>query len=135
MSTTIKPIGWGRCTIGSHDDIVENSAQLTPEEGQEKTANIEGGSYEGRKKAPDRYTLTFKRRLGTASDVTPGYTENFGNIEVHPEDSDAVGVRLKGVSEHIAVGFDTTDGVVATYTYKTKGERDANGELTDIELI
>ena len=46
-----------------------------------------------------------------------------------------MGVKLKGVSEHIAVGFNTTDGVVATYTYKTKGEKDANGKLTDIELF
>ena len=134
MPNTTKILGWGRCKVGDHDDIIENSCQLSVEEGQEQTANIEGGSFEGRKKAPDTYILTYRRRLGAANEVTPGYTENFGNVTVEPENDQAVGVTLKSVSEHIAIGFDSTDGTVATYTYKTKGSTDSNGQLTDIEL-
>lgn len=134
MPEVRKVLGWGQCTVNNMNDIVENSTQLNVEEGQELTANIEGGGSEGRKKAPDKYILTFKRRLGNANEVEPGYTEEFGDIEVEPENGEAVGVKLKGVSEHIAVGFNTTDGVVATYTYKTKGVKDANGKLTDVQL-
>ena len=129
-----KVLGWGQCTVNGMNDIVDKSTQLSVEEGQEQTADIEGGSSEGRKKAPDKYILTFKRRLGNANEVEPGYTEEFGDIEVEPENGEAVGVKLKGCSEHIAVGFDTTDGTVATYTYKTKGTKDANGKLTDVQL-
>ena len=134
MPETTKILGWGRCKVGTHDDIIENSCQLSVEEGQEQTANIEGGGAEGRKKAPDKYVLTYRRRLGAANEVEPGYTENFGNVEVEPENEGAVGVILKNVSEHIAVGFDSTDGTVATYTYKTRGEKNSSGKLTDVEL-
>ncbi len=134
MPEATKILGWGRCKVGDYDDIVENSCQLSIEEGQEQTANIEGGTFEGRKKAPDKYILSFRRRLGSSSEVEPGFTENFGDIEVEPENENAVGVKLKSVSEHIAIGFDSTDGTVATYTYKTKGMKDANGKLTDLQL-
>lgn len=132
---TTKILGWGRCTVGDHDDIIEGSTSLTVEEGQEQEANIEGGSAEGRKKAPDKYVLTYKRRLGSASEVEIGYTENVESISVVPENDGAVGITLKNVSRHIAVGYDTTDGCVATYTFKTKGQTDpATKQLTDIEL-
>ncbi len=140
---TTKILGWGKCsatntpasgTAVTHDDIVENSTSLSVEEGQEQTANIEGGSFEGRKKQPDKYVLSYKRRLGAASEATPGFTENAGSVKIDPESVGAIGVTLTGVSLHVAIGFDATDGCVATYTYKTKGTTDANGALTDITL-
>lgn len=134
MPETKKILGWGQCSVNGKKDIVENSTSLSVEEGQEQTANIEGGSAEGRKKAPDKYILTFRRRLGSPDEVEPGYTEDFGDVEVTPENGEAVGVKLIGVSEHIAIGFDSNDGTVATYTYKTKGMKDANGKLTDVKL-
>lgn len=134
MPNTQKILGWGKCSIDGHDDIIEGSASLSVEEGEEQEALIEGGTAEGRKKRPDKYVLTYRRRLGSASDATPGFTENAGNVSVTPEESGAVGVSLSGCSRHIAIGFDSTDGTTATYTWKTKGTTDATGALTDITL-
>ena len=141
MANEIKPIGWGRCSVndselGTYDDIVENSTQLTVQEGSEQEAKIEGGSAEGRKKQPDIYQLVYNRRIGDASEVRDhiGFKENVATVQVTPENQDAVGCILKNASRSVTVKFDTTDGLVAVYTYKTKGATDANGKLTDIEL-
>lgn len=132
MAETTKVLGWGRCAIDGHDDIVEDSTSLDIEEGDEQEANIEGGSAEGRKHAPDKYILTYNRRIGSASEVTVGYTEDAGDVTVTPENVGAIGVTLKGCSRHIAVKFDTKDGLVAVYKWKTKGKTDSAGKLTDI---
>lgn len=134
MAETKKILGWGRCSIDGHDDIVEGSTSLDIEEGEEQEANIEGGSAEGRKHAPDKYTLTYNRRIGSAAEVTVGYTEDAGTVTVTPENVGAIGVTLKECSKHIAVKFDSTDGLVAVYTWKTKGQTDTAGNLTDIEF-
>ena len=39
-----KVLGWGKCSAVCFDYIVENSCQLSVEEGQEQEATIEGGS-------------------------------------------------------------------------------------------
>ena len=36
-----KVLGWGKCSAGGFDDIVENSCQLSVEEGQEQESTIE----------------------------------------------------------------------------------------------
>lgn len=133
-TATKKVLGWGRCSVDGHDDIVEDSTNLDIEEGDEQEANIEGGSAEGRKHAPDKYILTYNRRIGSATEVTVGYTEDAGDVTVTPENVGAIGVTLKECSRHIAVKFDTKDGLVAVYTWKTKGKTDAAGKLTDIEF-
>lgn len=132
MTETTKVLGWGRCAIDGHDDIVEDSTSLEVEEGDEQEANIEGGTAEGRKKAPDKYSLTYNRRIGSASEVQVGYTENAGDVTVTPENVGAVGVTLKECSRHISVKFDAKDGLVAVYKWKTKGKTDSAGKLTDI---
>jgi hypothetical protein len=140
-----KVIGWGKCkakhtpagqnaTATEHSDIVEGSTALSVEEGTEQEALIEGGEAEARKKQPDKYVLDYERRIGSASEVTPGFTEDAGTIEIEPEQTGAVGVTLTGVSLYISLSFDSTDGLKAHYQYKTKGATDANGALTDIEL-
>lgn len=111
---------------------MEDSTDLSVEEGDEEEATIEGGTAEGRKKKPDKYTLTFNRRVATADEAKPGYSESVGDIDVFPENSGAIGVTLKDVSRHVALKFDAKDGLVAVYTYKTKGATNEKGELTDI---
>jgi len=132
MAETTKVLGWGRCAIDGHDDIVEDSTSLEVEEGDEQEANIEGGTAEGRKHSPDKYILTYNRRIGSASEVEVGYTENAGDVTVTPENAGAVGVTLKECSRHISVKFDAKDGLVAVYKWKTKGKTDSAGKLTDI---
>ena len=133
---TTKVLGWGKCQAAGFDDIIENSCQLSVEEGQEQEATIEGGSAEGRKKAPDKYILTFNRRVATAAEAAVGFTESEANaVSVVPEAVGAIGVTLAaGCSKHVSVKFDSTDGLVAVYTYKTKGITDENGALTDISF-
>lgn len=142
MATT-KILGWGKCsavvtptsgTASTFADIVEGSTSLSVEEGDEMEALIEGGEAEGRKKRPDKYVLTFNRRIGDASEVSDkiGYTETLTSVQVEPELTGAIGVTLTGVSEYVSVQFDSTDGLVAVYTYKTKGATDDNGKLTDV---
>lgn len=141
MSAT-KIIGWGKCTVKqgasgsqtSYDDIIENSCQLSVEEGEEVEATIEGGSAEASRREPDKYVLTYNRRIDTPAEVTVGFTES-EDVEVEPESVGAVGAKLTGASKHVAVRFDTTDGLVAVYTHRTKGTTDANGALTDISLV
>lgn len=131
-----KVLGWGKNSIkageNTYSDIVQGSTSLSVEEGQEQEALIEGGEAEGRKQEPDKYTLTFNRRLGSKNEVEVGFVENAGDVEVIPENQGAVGVKLTGCSRRINVQFDSTDGLVAVYTYKTKGAHDANGKLTDV---
>ena len=134
-----KIIGWGKCAIkmGSADpkeDIVEGSTSLSVEEGEEVEATIEGGEAEARKTKPDKYILEFERRIGDASEVTPGFVENGGDVEVIPENVGAIGVKLTGCSKRINLSFDSTDGLKAHYTFKTKGAHDASGALTDVIL-
>ena len=132
-TTTTKVLGWGQCSIDGHDDIVEDSTSLEVQEGDEKEANVEGGTAEGRKHAPDKYQLTYNRRIGSVSEVTVGYTENAGDVTVTPEEKGAIGVTLKECSRHISVKFDSKDGLVAIYKWKTKGKVDkSTGKLTDI---
>jgi hypothetical protein len=134
MPNVTKVLGWGKCEAGGFSDIVENSTSLSVEEGQEQNANIEGGESEGTKKAPDKYILTFNRRIGDVSEVNGqlGFSGSGNNVTVTPELVGAIGCTLTDCSKHVAVKFDTTDGLVAVYTYKTKGKTDANGHLTDI---
>ena len=140
-----KIIGWGKCqakhtpsgqgaTAVTHNDIVEGSTALSVEEGEEQEALIEGGEAEARKRKPDKYILEYERRIGTAAEVTPGFTEDAGSVEIEPESTGAIGVSLTGVSLYISLSFDSTDGLKAHYTYKTKGATDDNGALTNISL-
>lgn len=143
MSVSSKLIGWGKCqathtptgTNASpvvHSDIVDGSTSLSVEEGEEQEALIEGGEAEARRKLPDKYTLEYDRRIGSASDVTPGFTPDAGTVKIEPPTTGAIGVTLTGVSLYISVTFDSTDGLKAHYVYKTKGATDANGALSDI---
>lgn len=143
MAGTTKVLGWGKCsavvtpasgTASTFEDIVDGSASLSVEEGEEMEALIEGGEAEGRRKRPDKYILTFNRRIGDASEVTGklGYTESVTSVQVIPELNGAIGVTLSDVSETFTVQYDTTDGLVAVYTYKTKGKTDANGKINDV---
>lgn len=140
-----KIIGWGKCqakhtpsgqgaTAVTHNDIIEGSTSLSVEEGEEQEALIEGGEAEARKRQPDKYILEYERRIGSASEVTPGFTEDAGSVEIEPESTGAIGVSLTGVSRYITLAFDSTDGLKAHYQYKTKGATDANGALTDITM-
>ena len=137
-----KVIGWGKCsavhtpsgtgaTAVTYTDIVEGSTSLSVEEGQDMEALIEGGSAEARKKQPDKYIIEFERRIGDASEATPGFTEDAGTIKIDPELVGAIGVTLSGVSLYVTVSFDSTDGLKAKYQFKTKGATTA-GALTDI---
>jgi len=137
-----KVIGWGKCsavhtpsgtnpTAVTYADIVEGSCQLSVEEGQEQEALIEGGTAEARRKQPDKYILEFDRRIGTAAEATPGFTEDAGSVQIDPELVGAIGVTLTGVSLYKSVAFDSTDGLKQHYVFKTKGATTA-GALTDI---
>ena len=140
MSEVSKLVGWGRNTLidpslGSMNDIVMNSTDLSVEEGQESEAQIEGGSAESRKKDPDKYILVANRRIANQSEVEDvlGFTESVDNVQCYP-DNGGLGVKLINPSRHVAVKMNTTDGLVAIYTYKTKGATDASGKLTDVKF-
>ena len=137
MSVT-KIVGWGRNTVvdsvlGSYSDIVMDSTDLSVEEGSEKEANIEGGEAEARVKDPDKYILKANRRIADETEVADvlGFTETVETVECTP-DNGGLGVKLINPSRHVALKMDTKDGLVTVYTYKTKGQTDANGKLTDV---
>lgn len=134
-----KILGWGEC-VAKHgdtvyDDIVENSASLSVEEGNEENANVEGGKSEGRKQTPDKYIIEFDRRLGEdETGFKPGYIENAGEIGIIPKNTGAVYAELKGCSLKKTLKQDSTDGLVGHYLYKTKGSTDSEGDLDDVEV-
>lgn len=139
MSTT-KVIGWGKCSVKegtgnsavTFNDIIDGSAALEVEEGEEMEALIEGGEAEARRKKPDKYTLRFSRRIGTASELDAiKQGEEDVDVELEPELAGAVGVQLDSTSKRVTARFDSTDGMVADYVYKTKGQS-TGGELTDV---
>lgn len=133
-----KILGWGKNSIKTVEkeyfDIKEGSTSLSVEEGAETEALIEGGEAEGRKQEPDKYTLEFERRIGEENEVEVGFVESAGDVEVIPENVGAIGVKLSSCSRRISVKFDSTDGLVAVYTYKTKGAHNDQGKLTDVTL-
>lgn len=141
MAKKKKILGWGECTgkctpvsgtTDSYDDIVENSASLSVEEGEEQEANVEGGKAEGRKQAPDKYLIEFDRRIGDAGEVNVGFVENAGDCAIIPKNVGAVYAELKDCSRKITLKQDSTDGLVAHYLYKTKGSTDSEGNLDDV---
>lgn len=142
MAVTKKIIGWGKDsiveTIGgqatTYADIVINSTALSVEEGDEIEAQIEGGEAEARRRQADKYTLVAERRIDDPTEVNSviGFVDEVDSVQVIPEGNNAVGVTLIKPSRHVAVSFDTTDGLKAIYTYKTRGTTDSTGKLTDI---
>ena len=144
MADTTKVIGWGKCSVveGSgasattFADVIDGSAALEVEEGDEMEALIEGGEAEARRKKPDKYVLRFSRRIDTVDEldaVKKG--EEDVDVELIPELVGAVGVQLDSTSKRVTARYDTTDGMVADYAYKTKGATDGNGELNDITFV
>lgn len=139
-----KVIGWGKCTVTEgtgnsatvYDDIIEGTAALEVEEGEELEALIEGGESEARKKKADKYTLRFSRRIGTAAelDAIKAGEEDI-DVSLEPELVGAIGVSLEGTSKRVTARYDTTDGMVADYSYKTKGAVGDDGSLDDITFI
>ena len=135
-----KKVGWGACIIadsalGSYEDIMMDSAKLSHEEGQEKEAPIEGGEAEARDKDIDKYTLVAQRRIDDETEVEDviGFTPTIDSVKLHPKNG-GVGVTLLNPSRHVAVQMDSKDGLVAIYTYKTKGANDGKGHPTDIQI-
>ena len=140
---TTKVLGWGECTgkltpaegnAETWEDIVDGSASLSVEEGQEDEALIEGGIAEGRKQRPDKYIIEFDRRLGSTAEFSPGFIEDAGDIAIIPKAVGAVYAELKGCSLKKTLKQDSTDGLVGHYLFKTKGSTDSNGDLDDIEI-
>lgn len=142
---TKKKVGWGKCTLSekataqgeavTYSDIAINTCKLSVEEGDETEAQIEGGEAEARKKNPDKYTVVAERRIEDPTEVNDvlGFTDEIASVEIVPESVGACGVKLVNPSRHVAVSYDTTDGMKAIYTYKTKGATDpSTGKLTDI---
>lgn len=142
MSTTTKVLGWGKCTVKvtetsgatpvSYSDIKEGTTSLSAEEGSIDEALIEGGECEGMKAQPDKYILEYDRRIGVASEVTPGFTESVASVEVVPPTVGAIGITLTNPCRKITLVGDSTDGLVAHYWFKTKGATGSNGALSDI---
>lgn len=139
---TRKIVGWGKNanketvsgTATTYNDIVLNSTSLSVEEGDEQEAQIEGGEAEARKKNPDKYILAAERRIDDPAEVNDvlGFTEEIDSVQVIPQEIGAVGVTLINPSRNVSVSFDTTDGLKAKYTYKTKGATNSSGKLTDV---
>lgn len=142
MANRTKVMGWkaNEVVVGSgndavtYDDIKQGSTSLDREEGQKEEALIESGEAEGVYKSPDKYILSFDRRLDTTEEVTPGFHDSSITVEVKPKKAGARTVQLTGCSEDISIKCDSTDGVVAHYEYKTKGAVDEDGNLTDITI-
>ena len=126
-------VGTGNSAV-TYDDIKQGSTSLDREEGQKEEALIESGEAEGVYKAPDKYILEIKRTIGPTEEVKPGFKDNVGDVEVRPTKKGARTVQLTGCSEDISIKYDSTDGVVAHYEYKTKGAVDSDGNLTDITV-
>ena len=138
---TRKILGWGKCTAKqtptsgdpiSHSDIKDGTASLSVEEGSVQEALIEGGEAEGRKSQADKYIIEYDRRIGSEAEVIPGFVEDAGNIEIIPPTNGAIGVRLLNVSRKITLKGDSTDGLMAHYQYKTGGQTDDAGNVTDV---
>jgi hypothetical protein len=139
-----KIVGWGKCsaketpvsgTAVTYSDIKDGSASLSVEEGSVEEALIEGGEAEAIKSNADKYIVEYDRRIGDSAQVTPGFVENAGNIEIIPPAAGAVGIKLTGVCRKITLKFDSKDGLVAHYWYKTGGTTDSNGNITDVTPV
>ena len=145
MADTTKVIGWGKCivketpiggSVQNFADIIDGTASLEVEEGEEMEALIEGGEAEARRKKPDKYVLKFSRRIDTVAQLDAiKKGEEDVDVELEPELVGAIGVQLDSTSKRVTARFDTTDGMVADYVYKTKGATDNEGKLNDVTFV
>lgn len=136
MAEKTVTIGWGRPTIKvkkvSEEDTayktlptpMDGTTTLETTQGDKMEAKIEGGENEAVKYKANTYELTFKIRHAPEKDEalnvikdTDGVVAEEYSVQVIPENEEAIGVEIARASVNVQTSFDTTDGVVKTYTF------------------
>ena len=153
MAEKTVTIGWGRPTIKvkkvSEEDTayktlptpMDGTTTLETTQGDKMEAKIEGGENEAVKYKANTYELTFKIRhapekqseLDVISDTDGVVAEEY-SVQVIPENEEAIGVEIARASVNVQTSFDTTDGVVKTYTFSAlKNDKGKTVEFKKIQ--
>lgn len=139
-------IGWGRPTIKvkkagatSYSELptpIDGSTSLETTQGEKMEAKIEGGDNEAVKYKANTYELSFQIRyapeketkLAVISD-TDGVVDDEFEVQVIPENGDAIGVQIDRASVNVQTSYNSTDGVVKTYTFSALKPSDGSATV------
>lgn len=99
-------------------------------------AKIEGGDNEAVKYKANTYELSFQIRdapekaekLAVISDIDGVVKDEF-TVQVIPENEDAIGVQIDRASVNVQTSYNSTDGVVKTYTFSALKPSDGSATV------
>lgn len=118
-------------TWTAFEEIQQNSAQLSTEEGDTTDALDEGGDVVDSRRGKNRYTFTFAlfRKRGDdkpIEDVDGVITKEYA-IRLRPEDATLTGWQMNRCKVSIAESWTSADGTLWTYTFR--GLKPASGNV------
>lgn len=146
MAADTITIGWGRPTIKvkksgatSYSELptpIDGSTSLGTTQGEKMEAKIEGGDNEAVKYKANTYELSFQIRyapeketkLAVISDMDGVVNDEF-EVQVIPENEDAIGVQIDRASVNVQTSYNSTDGVVKTYTFSALKPSDGSATV------
>ena len=116
------------------EEIQQNSAQLTTEEGDTTDALDEGGDIVDSRRGKNRYTFTFAlfRKRGDTKPIVDedGVITDEYAIRLTPEDATLTGWKMLRCKVSVAESWTSADGSLWTYTFR--GLKPTSGNtLTD----
>ncbi len=126
-------ISWGKCKIFAKDldaenasyivlpTPVEDSTQLTTQEGDKMEAPVEGGENEDSRKKKAKYSLALEIRVakGRQQPIADddGVVEHHYEIILQPEDKTCPGFKIAKASVSCASNFTAAKGGSWSYTF------------------
>lgn len=146
MAADTITIGWGKPTIkvkkvsgASFSELptpIDGSTSLETTQGEKMEAKIEGGDNEAVKYKANTYELSFQIRdapekaekLAVISDIDGVVKDEF-TVQVIPENEDAIGVQIDRASVNVQTSYNSTDGVVKTYTFSALKPSDGSATV------
>lgn len=145
-------IGWGKPTIkvkklpdGEYEALptpIDGSTTLDVTQGDKMEAKIEGGENEAVMYKANTYELTFKIRVAPEKSAlldkikdTDGVVAEEYAVQVIPQNEKAIGIEIARAAVNVQTSFDTTDGLVKTYTFSVLKPADGESKTVDFKAI
>lgn len=121
--------GWGVGAVKMYP-AVEDSTELTPEEGEETEATIEGGEVEASRRNSNKYNLASEiRTMSGRKKPLPsvnGKINGTGCVAILPEDLTAMGILIQKANAHLLDSYTAADG--GRWAYNFKALKPASGD-------
>lgn len=108
---------------GEYKNIVEDSAELSTEQGDKLEAPIEGGENEAELQKPSKYQFTMALRQGGGDNFSPqddnGVITATYDVEIFPGNAGAAHVKVNNCACSIDKTWKASEGAKFALTFKT----------------